>query len=464
MSAVNMPFAGPTPLRTTSGRWLAAYFLWCFGMTLHRGFGLEGLPFVLLGIWLVPWSAGLERRGSGREEARSFRSCALVGLPLVGVTALIHTPGLGQATVLALTTFVVTCLIVATAWIVLRTAPRPGFRWTLLLAALYFCSGALVISGRPTPHIDAYVFEQNGAARFLQGRNPYSEIYPNIYTPEESRGFMGREAKVIDYYVYPPASLFATTAGYLAGGDIRYAMLAAQTVFGLLLWRIASLTTGATWPAMALAAVYYLFPINLYLLDSAWTDPLVSCALAFFFWTLVTKRARLWGWALGLFFSMKQYSVVAVPLLLGQKWASSRRLTAFLGALALTALIFVPFVLWNVRDLLNDLVLEVWRTPIRTDEMSLSALVFKTTGWAMPGSLSFVAALAVSAWLVRKAPEGPLGLALGMFAVYLAFFLFGKQAAPNYYVFLAQVMLLCIGLQGGREWGEGVTGGEGVKG
>ncbi len=428
--------------RMRGGRWLAAYLLWCLGLTLHRGFGF---PFIVLGILLVPWNAGASLESSDEEE-RSLRPLVLTGVPGLGVAALIHTPGIQQRTMLAGMIFLVTFLLLVAAFVVLRFVRTPEFRWTYLLAALYFCSGALVITLHPTPHIDAYAFEQNGAQRFLEGRNPYSENYPNIYSLAESRRFMGREMAAIDYYVYPPLSLVVTTMGYAVGGDIRYAMLAAQTAFGMLLWRIAWASGMTARTATAFAAAYYLLPLNLDTLDNAWTDPLVSSALALFFLSLVTSRTRWWGWCLGLFFSMKQYSIVALPMLIGQRWAPSRR-RAFFQALALTALLFAPFVVWSLRDLLNDLVLEVWRTPLRTDQMSIPALVFTLTGWKLSGWLSFVFAIVAAAWLLLKVPDGPFGLALGMLGAYLAFFLFGKQAAPNYHVFLAQLMLLCMALQ-----------------
>lgn len=433
--------------RTRSGRWFAAYLLWCLGLTLRRGFGLAGFPFIFAGLLMAPWNSAAASLESSSGDWRSLRRLVLEGLPWLGVAALIHTPGLKQRDVLVGAILPVTFLVLAAAMIVLRFVRAPGIRWTCLLAALYFCSGVLVIKQNPSPRIDAYTFEQMGAQRLVQGRNPYSEEYPNLATPEESRRFMGREMTVIDYYAYPPLSLLLTTGGYLVGADIRYAMLAAQAGFGLLLWAIATGSGLAAWPATVIAAAYYLFPLNLFMLEFAWTEPLVSCALALFFLCLVKTRTRWLGWALGLFFSMKQYSIVAVPLLLGQRWAPSRRLRYFLQALGMTGLIFAPFVAWSLRDLLNDLVFEVWRTPLRTDQMSIPALVFKATGWKLHGGFSFVAAVATTALVLRKAPDGPFGLALGMLAVYVSFILFGKQAAPNYYGFLSQLMLLCLALQ-----------------
>jgi hypothetical protein len=446
---VKIPFAWLKKYwpRTRSARWFAVYLLWCLGLTLGRGSHLGGLPLILAGILLVPWTAPPASPGAPPDEWPYLRALILEGLPWLGLAALIQTPGIRQRTPLVLATLLVTFLTLSTALIVLRFIRRPKLRWTCLLAALYFCSGVLVIKQDPTPRIDAFTFEQLGAQRFLRGRNPYSEIYPNIYTPGESRYLMGREMSVIDYYVYPPLSLFLTTGGYAAGGDIRFAMLAAQAVFGILLWGIASASGLGAWPATAIAAASYLLPLNLFTLDNCWTEPLVACSLALFFWCLVRSRSRGWGWALGLFLSMKQYSVMAVPLLLGHAWAPSRRVRGLLQALALTALIFAPFVLWSPLDLLNDLVVEVWRTPLRPDHMSIPALVFKLTGLKMYGWFSFLAAIAAAALVLRRVPAGPLGLALGLLAVYLAFFLFGKQAAPNYHVFLAQLVLLCVALQ-----------------
>lgn len=433
--------------RTRSARWFTVYLLWCLGLTLGRGTRLGGFPFVLAGILLVPWNAAAATPESSPDDWPSLRSLILEGLPWLGLAALIHTPGIRQRTLLVCAIFLLTFLTLATALVVLRFIRRPKLGWTCLLAALYFSSGVLVIRQNPTPRIDAFTFEQMGAQRFLQGRNPYSEVFPNIYTPEESRYVMGREMSVIDYYVYPPLSLLLTTAGYVAGGDIRYAMLAAQAGFGILLWGIASASGLAAWPATAIAAASYLLPLNLFTLENCWTEPLVSFALAAFFWCLVRTKSRWWGWALGLFFSMKQYSVMALPLLLGHAWAPARRYRRIFQALVLTALIFAPFLFWSARDLLNDLVFEVWRTPLRPDHMSIPALVFKLTGWKMYGWLSFLAAIATAWYFLRKAPAGPFGLALGLLAVYLAFFLFGKQAAPNYHVFLAQLILLCVALQ-----------------
>jgi hypothetical protein len=77
-----------------------------------------------------------------------------------------------------------------------------------------------------TGSLGATISQRTIAELPLQGRNPYTENYPNIYTREQSLYFFGREMPVIDYYCYQPLSMLLATAGYVVGGDIRYALLA----------------------------------------------------------------------------------------------------------------------------------------------------------------------------------------------------------------------------------------------
>ena len=138
-------------------------------------------------------------------------------------------------------------------------------------------------------------------------------------------------------FPYPPLTLLAGVPAFAAFGDVRYALLALTAAAAWLIARAAPGNTGE------LAAALVLFqPRTMFVLEQAWTEPLVLFCFALTVYAIA--RGAHWalvGAALGLLVASKQYSLfLVVPL----AFAMPRRRSLWVAAAVLLALL-VPFAL-----------------------------------------------------------------------------------------------------------------------
>jgi hypothetical protein len=318
----------------------------------------------------------------------------------------------------------------------------------LMLAAsvgLYATAGALVIANAPEPRIDVFELQQLGARDLAAGHDPYAAVFPNPYDAEETRNFFGKERQGLEEYPYPPLSLLATGLGQALGGDVRWALLAAQLGIGVLLFALARGSGHPAQVATAITSLHFLHPRGFFMLEHAWTDSLIACAFLGFLLCIQRGRARWLGPTLALFLGFKQYSVVAVPLIFRDGRVPRR---AWIEAIVIAVVVALPFFVWGPADFVNDVVLFQLRQPLRKEAMSIPAYLLKVTGWRAPGVLALAGAAAAGALAWKKL--GPLWpaarLPLAAAFVYSCFFIFAKQAFCNYYYFDGALILAAAAL------------------
>ncbi|HEY5983868.1 MAG TPA: hypothetical protein VIU38_10380, partial [Anaerolineales bacterium] len=109
-----------------------------------------------------------------------------------------------------------------------------GLVATVFVAIL--AAGVWIIRASPKPFIDVYIFQQSSSEALLAGHNPYELTPPNIYGDMPLYGpELVRDGRLTIGNPYPPLSIYFSLLGYVIGGDIRYAYLAAILITGLLM-------------------------------------------------------------------------------------------------------------------------------------------------------------------------------------------------------------------------------------
>ena len=314
---------------------------------------------------------------------------------------------------------------------------RPDARVAVLLA-VFVALGLWLIANSPLPNIDVWHVQQRAGDLLLHGANPYAADYPNIYPDLKFYEPSIVPGNRIHSFNYLPLTLLFDAAGRLFG-DVRYAMLAAMAataLLGVALGRGLGLPRGHPAELAAFAALFH--PRILYLLEAAWTEPVLAvsaaaCALA----VARPAAARARPFAVAAVASAKQFGVLmTLPL-----WRAGRVRTRdlALGGL-LTAALIAPFFLLAPRDFLWGTVTFLVKQKFSSGGLTLVALVAARTGWVAPPWLSFATVLGGLAVVLRPR-DARLGRALvAAAAAFLSFFLFSKQAFLNYYWF-AQVLL-----------------------
>ena len=323
----------------------------------------------------------------------------------------------------------------------------------MALLLLFVILAIGTVRANPTPHIDVWVFQQQGADELLHGRDPYAMTFPDIYhsTLPGHQQVYGAGLVVNDRlqfgFPYPPVSLILSTLGYAAAGDHRYAQVVALALAGLFI-----AFTGRGFLSTLAMALLLFTPRVFYVIEQAWTEPFVVMLLAATIFCAV-HRSRWLPIALGLFLATKQYLIFAVPFtffLLGPDWTWRRWFNLLWQAAIAAAIVTLPFALWNFHAFWKSTVTVQQLAPFRWD--ALSYIVWwgfhghgeqvKQPGYASLPSI--IAALLALAFSLRRAPRTPAGFAAALALLSLGFFAFNKQAFCNYYFFVIGALSCAI--------------------
>lgn len=278
--------------------------------------------------------------------------------------------------------------------------------------------------------IDVDLFQQEGSAALLSGRNPYALRFPNIYgteAPVYSPEFLDG-AFLTFGFPYPPLSLLMAVPGYLLG-DYRLALIAAISFTAGV---VAFARPGPIGPLAA--GLFLLSPLMFGVIYYGWTEPFVG-VLAALLGFMALRHTRMTPILLGLLIAVKQYvfpililAVVLLPM-------RSRRVRWRTGLIAGTvaAATVLPFGIMDPRSFLHSVGVVQLLQPFRVDSVSVPGLIARAGGPELPAAAGFVALGVAISYVLWRAPRTNAGLFAAATVVFLSFFLFSKQAFMNYY-------------------------------
>ena len=309
---------------------------------------------------------------------------------------------------------------------------RARAAWFPAALAAYAALGVWIIAESPNPHIDVYAVYYKALHVLRSGHSPYSMTFTNIYgggTDFYAEGAV--QGSTVNFgFPYPPLALLMALPG-AALGDLRYAgvgaMVAAAAAFGY---------AGRGRLAMLAAALLLFTPRGLFVVEQAWSEPFVICWLALLVYAAVRRGST--SLPLGALLAVKQHLVLALPFAPWLCRARDRRgrTREIALALAITAVVTVPFFVADPRGFWRSAVALQFAEPFRWDSLSVLVPIAKS-GWVLsPGMLLLIPAAAVLAggllaWL--RAPRTAAGFAAALGFVFVVLFLVSKKAFCNYY-------------------------------
>ncbi len=312
----------------------------------------------------------------------------------------------------------------------------------LVLCATFFVLGVWMLKASPSPIIDVFTWHKVSYDALKAGTNPWAIFMPNIYghTIWYAPGLADAQQVKVGY-PYPPLLLLLGGIGHVLEADYRYAHVAAYALSGALLaFAKPSRLAGAA------AVILFLTPRSLFVIEQGWTEPL---ALLMFCFTIFAacRWPRAVPYALGLMFAVKQYFVLLAPLtflLMPGPFDRKAWLKLLLKAAAVTAVLTVPFFLWDPGAFWRSVVEFQGRQPFRVEALSYVAATAVNGQPVMPLWLSFPAAVPGIVLGCVRAPKTPAAFAAASALTFLLFFAFAKQAFCNYYFMI--VGMLCAAL------------------
>jgi uncharacterized membrane protein len=308
-------------------------------------------------------------------------------------------------------------------------------------------AGACLVSARflvplasPEPFIDVFWINTWAVRDFLAGKNPYSQIYPDIY-----QGAYGYQPG----FTYWPAYLLAATVPGALHLDLRYLNIIADLAFaGLIGWR-ATRSKATKDIAAPMVFLWLAMPVSLFIIEQAWVDSVMLALAAGAAVAFGEKRVYLAATLAGTAAATKQYGfivpgILAAAVFGGSGWKQGIR---FCAAAAVAGCAFLlPFVAWDVRAIYANTVQLLMTIPVRKDSLTIPALLINNFGWEIPGGLLLSAYLAVFLACLWTALRRPAVSAV-LFASALCYgflFVMGKQASANYYALVLGLGVLGI--------------------
>jgi hypothetical protein len=329
-------------------------------------------------------------------------------------------------------------------------------RWMrLALLVSFLAVGSLTIASGGAEAVDVYVFQQLGSEYLLDGANPYSAQYPNIYSAAHAARFYGPGLADGDDlrfgFPYPPMSLFMAVPGYVGAGDYRFGLLISGAI---LLWILTKPDNGRL--GQLAGALFAVFPLHsglVGMLRSGWTEPFVALLLALVVVAIAVK-SRWLPQLFGLFLASKLTLIVVAPLFFlvdGALFGKGGRAGRIMKILLAGALVSLPLAIWDWDSFWLSVVELQFFQPIRPDALSFTVWLSNRFGPSPPSVFVVAPFLAAAIALIvvfRRPDRSAAGFAFACGFVAFAWLVLTKQSFLNHYYFSFAALLLGIAFSG----------------
>ena len=323
------------------------------------------------------------------------------------------------------------------------TIDTPNFRKRVfplsfaLLVCIALVSRFLLILASSAPRIDTFDLFKLGPKYLIEGKNPYSQSYPQLY-----RGVTA------DYYSYSPLTLYLFLPADILFNDPRYTYLVSDLVVVFLLYKILSKAKNLSSRTKYLLPLLFLYhPSESIILEQSWMDPLIFMMLVLFvYFERCSKELKKFSFIpLAFFLGMRHTMLIISPVFFLFKKIARKTVFLSLGAIFLA---FLPFALWNFGDFWDDLVKFYVTYPVRHDSITLNSFIFFTFGKDLPKTLMNILGLLPLALVLIKRPDNWHKLLLAIALLLFALSFFNKLAFVNHYFFISLLILFAsiIGL------------------
>jgi hypothetical protein len=283
--------------------------------------------------------------------------------------------------------------------------------------------GAWILRTSHNPALPVHAIQQEAVKALFSGKNPYSTwAFP-----------------------YPPMTLLLDLPAVLLAGDHRYAQLVAVMLSGGFLAYARPGRTGG------IAAALFLFTPRVFLLlQQGWTEPFLILLLSASTYC-ACRRPKIFPYVLGLFFSLKAYLILGLPVaaLLLRRPVRPAEVWRLLWKAVLTGvLVTAPLAAWDwaaFSKSVGSLTLD----PLSQEEpFSFAHWFGGTAASSTPVIVPFMIALAITSAALWRSPRTPAGFAAGLALTYLAFFSFHPEASFNHYYFVIGALCCAVAATG----------------
>lgn len=303
----------------------------------------------------------------------------------------------------------------------------------------YIMAQWLVLRASPFPVIDVFVNASLAADYFLAGKNPYAQMYPDIYG-----GAYGKEYPTS--YGYWPAYLLVSLVPRVLG-DVRLLNIFCFLLIAILYF-VDQKSDNRKKLRPEFLFLFFAIPNSFFVNEQAWIDiPLV--VFLFILATFFRKPGFLVpGVLAGLIIAYKQYAFVAVFLIFISwfRLFGSKEIFLRLFASGLTFLIFLlPFASTDWTAFFDSTISGYIKALPRPDSSNIPNILKYYFQAELPGAiwvLISLGGLLLFSWKQFTENNTTQKLLLNISLSYSVVFLLGKQAFANYFYLCISLLIL----------------------
>jgi hypothetical protein len=316
-------------------------------------------------------------------------------------------------------------------------------KWIFLLLGLFLF--VLTVRVSPLPIIDVFTTNTTATLKLLEGNNPYSIKYVDIY--QGNAGYLPSFGYLPGYFLAGIPALVL--------GDVRLASIASLLLVAFLISsefktsKIYGLFTASVFGCILLGGSSF------YIIEQAWIDPIIALAILLGALFLQKSRFILAGICCGVAITIKQYAFISVIFLIlfcFRKYGIKKASILIKASVIVAVSILLPFIMWDFRGFYDSAVVGIRNLPPRLDSLSFRSFLLLRTGFDL-SSVSLFLPLGFC-FLYARRIWGELMDLSGVFMVmgfmYFIIFVFSSHAFANYYylVFLFFLFSFFFSLMG----------------
>ena len=305
------------------------------------------------------------------------------------------------------------------------------------LIVIFIIVHFLMIVSSPDPKIDIFRSLKYGSAGLLSLKNPYQEVYPQLY-----------HDKILNYFSYFPTILFYFFPFQIIFGDVRVGIVFAQLLIAFLLYRLFKKNKIQPVMSQILILIFLYFPLNSYITEQSFVDVIIvlGIILLFYYVYYPVNNDKFLYLSSILLMNTKQIFFVLTPLFLFRN-NYLKDMKSVIKCYFFSSLLSLPFFLWSWRDFLYDTVLIYFQPPqgVSADaSLNIRSLLVNFFHITVNQNIFLILAGVLLLIVLYKSNSQKNSLFRGFSIFFLGFFIVGSIAYMNHYYLAASLILIYI--------------------
>lgn len=300
-----------------------------------------------------------------------------------------------------------------------------------ILLSIPIISQILIIINTPYPKIDVFDILQNASSGVLQGRNPYTMTFNQIYAN-----------RTPDYFTYMPFSFLINIPARTLLGDVRFTSIVSLLITSLIIYKMGKKQNMKEDSYYNIILLFMYHPLATLIVGEAWLDPILVALYSLFGYLFLTYKNKYWAYImLALAFGIKQNMFLILPFLFKLKSFNFQKLIlAYLPVIS----IILFFLALSPQDFFADVVKEPLLRNIRFDALTFYSFIYNIYPSIQIPKLFFLLPFIFLPIVILK-QKGELGSFYLTFAVwFLSSLIFFREAFLNQYYFVSSLLILSI--------------------